>query len=64
MKSYIKLPRGLKVSCLRIVNMTQFVHILKQMKLYGMAFSLAHWSTLGNSFSIQEEDIIEHITAE
>lgn len=52
------------MSCLRIVNMTQFVHILKQMKLYGMAFSLAHWSTLGNSFSIQEEDIIEHITAE
>jgi hypothetical protein len=60
------MPRSLKVSCPLIANMIPFVNISKFFKwtnIYITTFGVAHWVTFDESlaFSMQEEDILEHI---
>ena len=57
------MPRGLKVSCLLIVNIILFVNIfnfLSEEIVYIMTFSIAHWilKMIVLRFSMQGEDIM------
>jgi hypothetical protein len=60
------MPKGLKVSCMLIVNMILFVNIsnlLRRNINHVMTFSVAHWDTCemkGLCFSMQVECIIEY----
>ena len=57
------MPRGLKVSCLLIVNIILFVNIINfssEENVYIMTFSMGHWilKMIALRFRMQREDIM------